>query len=237
MSTRSLQAICYPSPRFDGTRIFYHWLGSVLHSDMHVLNLGAGPQTGHPLRILKGRVRQVVGADIDPIVLDNEELDAAVLIGADGTLPFPDACFDTVFSDYVLEHVEDPGRFFGEVRRVLKPGGSFFFRTPNLFHYVAIAARCTPHWFHHLVANRVRGAAKDQHAPWPTFYRANTRRRLQNLAHASGFQSCDLRMVETDPAYLSFFAPLYLLGVAYERTVNAHHALSGMRANIFGRLQ
>ena len=38
-------------------------------------------------------------------------------------LPFPDAAFDLVVSGLVLEHLRDPGPFFGEARRVLTPDG------------------------------------------------------------------------------------------------------------------
>jgi ubiquinone/menaquinone biosynthesis C-methylase UbiE len=38
-------------------------------------------------------------------------------------LPFPDRAFDLVVSGLVLEHVRDLRRFFGEARRVLRPGG------------------------------------------------------------------------------------------------------------------
>jgi SAM-dependent methyltransferase len=39
------------------------------------------------------------------------------------TLDFPDASFDVVYARYLLEHVADPGRVVGEMRRVAKPGG------------------------------------------------------------------------------------------------------------------
>ena len=37
-------------------------------------------------------------------------------------LPFADATFDFVFSDQVLEHVQDHVRAFAEIERVMKPG-------------------------------------------------------------------------------------------------------------------
>lgn len=38
-------------------------------------------------------------------------------------LPFPDATFDVVSMSYMLRHIEDLVRAFGEARRVLRPGG------------------------------------------------------------------------------------------------------------------
>jgi malonyl-CoA O-methyltransferase len=38
-------------------------------------------------------------------------------------LPFESASFDRVVSGLVLEHLEDLGGFFGQARRVLRPGG------------------------------------------------------------------------------------------------------------------
>ena len=42
-------------------------------------------------------------------------------------LPFPDEAFDAVVATLVLCSVADPGRCLSEVRRVLRPGGSFVF--------------------------------------------------------------------------------------------------------------
>jgi ubiquinone/menaquinone biosynthesis C-methylase UbiE len=40
-----------------------------------------------------------------------------------GTLPFPDDCFDVVFSNQSLEHVHDTGEAISEIARVLRPRG------------------------------------------------------------------------------------------------------------------
>lgn len=46
-------------------------------------------------------------------------------------LPHAEGTFDTVVSCETIEHVADPRRALGELRRVLKPGGRLFLTTPN----------------------------------------------------------------------------------------------------------
>ncbi|MET7242667.1 class I SAM-dependent methyltransferase [Methylobacterium sp. EM32] len=48
------------------------------------------------------------------------------------TLPFPDASFDVVFSMLSLHCVQDIGRSFSEIARVLRPGGRFIGQTASL---------------------------------------------------------------------------------------------------------
>ncbi len=47
------------------------------------------------------------------------------------SLPYEDQCFDLVMSFDVLEHLSDVEQHLCEVRRVLKPGGSYLLQTPN----------------------------------------------------------------------------------------------------------
>ncbi len=234
MTSAELLRKYYPGEAWDGTKLFYDWLRSGLNKDFVVLNMGAGATSSKRLRSLRGEVRKVVGADIDEAVLRNEDLDQAVVIG--DVLPFPDESFDAGWSDFVFEHVESPREFLAEIRRVLKPGARFYFRTPNKRHYVSLIARATPHWFHDLVANRVRGLSARAHEPYPTFFRLNSRREIMRHAEAAGFREVEIRFVECEPSYLVFHAVPFLLGVAYERTVNRFDALTGLRANIFGRM-
>jgi SAM-dependent methyltransferase len=42
-------------------------------------------------------------------------------------LPFPDRHFDVVWTEHVQMNIADKGRFYGEIARVLKPGGQFAF--------------------------------------------------------------------------------------------------------------
>lgn len=231
-----LMARYYSEPRFDGTTQFYDWVRSLARPEHRVLNLGAGPATKQPIRILKGEVTEIVGADIDPVVLVNEEIDRGILID-DYRLEVPDGYFDLAYSDYVLEHVEHPDRFLAEVCRVLKPGASYLFRTPNKHHYVALVSGWTPHWFHRRVANPVRKLDEEAHEPWPTYYRMNTRSRLRSLARSAGLAELELRMIECEPSYLQFHIVPFLAGMAYERMVNSTDRMAGLRVNILGRMR
>jgi SAM-dependent methyltransferase len=227
-----VNALGYP-----GAHTFYGWVREVTTPRTIMLNLGAGgPAPRHKIRVFRGEVARVVGADPDPEVINNSELDEAHVLRDHGRLPFADDCFDLVLSDWVVEHVAEPIWFLKEVRRVLRSGGSFFFRTPNKRHYVGLIASMTPHWFHELVANRARGLSSDEHEPWPTYYRLNTLQDIQSAGCQAGFRSMEVRTWEGPPVYMVFNSAAFLLGVAFERVVNRFEALAFARANLFARM-
>ena len=49
-----------------------------------------------------------------------------------GVLPYDDDSFDVAVAVEVLEHVDGHDHFFAEVARVLKPGATLLFTTPNI---------------------------------------------------------------------------------------------------------
>lgn len=90
-----------------------------------VLDLGCG--VGHSFQLLAPR--ETVGMDLDPAALEGQE--RQTVVGDMRSIPFPDASFDSILSVHSIEHVPDPERVLAEARRVLAPGGTAVFVTPN----------------------------------------------------------------------------------------------------------
>lgn len=98
----------------------------------HVLEIGVG--TGWSLAHYPDGVEAIVGLEPNEGMLARAERRAAasnrrvgLVRGSAEALPFADDSFDTVTSMLVLCTVADPARALAEVRRVLRPGGSFLF--------------------------------------------------------------------------------------------------------------
>jgi SAM-dependent methyltransferase len=195
---------CYPEraiagfSRVDSTFLFYSYINALVSPSSAVLDLGAGrgaevlTTSSHFKRNLvnlKGRVARVVGADVDRAVLDNPFLDEAVVIRADGELPFPDSAFDVIFSDWVLEHVEDPGRFTRELKRILKPGGWFCARTPNKLGLISLGANLVPNSLHARLL-RVLQPSREAIDVFPTRYRLNTLGAVRRHFPPSQWSNC-----------------------------------------------
>lgn len=99
-----------------------------------VLDLGCG--VGYGTALLAERARRAVGIDLDPDAIayarrrygatnvEYREDDALALGLVDGS-------FDVVCSFETIEHVADRDALLREVRRVLRPGGSFLVSTPR----------------------------------------------------------------------------------------------------------
>ena len=97
-------------------------------ADAHVLDYGCG--AGQIVTLLRARGIDARGCDVFyeggdySAQVQGGLLGAAIRrMGEDGAIPFPDASFDLIVNNQVLEHVLDLDRVLSEFARVLKPGG------------------------------------------------------------------------------------------------------------------
>ncbi len=200
------------------TARFQRWIAARLTPDSRVLDLGCG----------RGGVVERLGATgqwcgCDPDLYSLEEHRAVGLRRSQvlsERLPFADAAFDVVIASWVLEHLPHPLATWREIARVLRPGGRFFFLTPNRDHPIPRASA----WLARLKAvqaplvNAIYGrAAADT---FPVHYRANSFTTLEHLAVQSGLHLVQLEWVD-DPSYLVLTDARFALAVCLEMLLPA----------------
>jgi SAM-dependent methyltransferase len=112
------------------TPIFRRHLGG---GGLRILESGCG--TGRWMAFFERLGNRPVGLDdsAGPLRVARAHDAALPLVRADALRsPFRANVFDAAFSSYVAEHFEEgPERLFGEIHRVLKPGGLFFVVVPH----------------------------------------------------------------------------------------------------------
>ena len=155
-------------------------------------------------------------------------LGTAVTLGNLALLPFRDGVFHLIVSRSVIEHLEDPGAVFTELRRVLKPGGRLVFTTPNKHYYSSVVARMIPFSWKDYYLQRVFGEEGYDH--FPVFYRANTKSALQRVARVAGLRVESVQALRHFPYYFLFSPLLFRLGMLYDWTITALR-LDGLQSN------
>ena len=189
----------------DGTLDFYCKVGSLISPEMTVLDLGAGRGAWFEdgdinvirnMRLLKGKVKEVIACDVDKIVLENKSADTC-LIMVDNKIPCKDNSIDLIISDFVIEHIEDTKGYFYEIDRVLKTNGYFCARTPHKFHYVSCAARIVRNSQHSRFLHWVQPGRKEEDI-FPTAYKMNT---LKDISEIFSKYHNNTFIYKSDPAY------------------------------------
>ncbi|HVR72602.1 MAG TPA: class I SAM-dependent methyltransferase [Vicinamibacteria bacterium] len=149
--------------------------GVVLHG--RVLDAGCGG--GGTALSLAEEADFAVGLDLEARFRDagtrlarEKRSGRVAFVQGDGArLPFPDGCFDVVFSHSVIEHVSSAPDYLRECHRVLRPGGVLYLSTAP---YLSLAGAHLPRLLVpiplHLVVGRRRAFAAfcwlARRAPW-----------------------------------------------------------------------
>ncbi len=114
--------------RFSGQKLLY-WLPE--QTDLTVLDLGSG--TGYFTELLAEKYKNVIGLDLSSSMLEyakNERCNTIQWLQADAhKLPFQDESIDLIYSNLMIQWCDPLDDTLQEIRRILKPGGSFIFTT------------------------------------------------------------------------------------------------------------
>jgi SAM-dependent methyltransferase len=121
------------------------------------------------------------------------------------SLPLQSCSVDFIVCRWLFEHLETPSQAMLEFSRVLKRGGFLYIKTPNLLNYTMMLSRATPVSF-----QKMFRSVTGQRENIPTFYRANTKRKLTKLATNSGFVVRRLESYSYSYMYYCFNMELFL---------------------------
>ncbi len=195
----------------DGTIMFYQHVQAchIAVDAKNVLDFGAGRggalvkalEDGETYRayLLDQRSlgAHVTACDIEDAVLSHPAADEKVVMESDERLPFANASFDLIVSDFAFEHIEKPEAISAELVRVLRPGGMLCARTPNRYSYVALAASIMPEKLYAGVLKKAQPNRQDQDK-FEVIYKMNDAQALRAI-----FPGCEVlvRYPNFEPSY------------------------------------
>jgi SAM-dependent methyltransferase len=218
--------------RVDSSVDFYTRINALLRPEFVVLDFGAGrggaAGSGNTfvgdLMRLRGKVKKVIGVDIDPAIHQNPWLDEARVVAPDAPLPFADASYDRLISDWTREHIVDVESITSQRARVLKPGCWLCARTPNRWGYIALGARLTPRRLQAAILHSVQ-PGREEIDVFPKYYRLNTSREINKWFKTGEFEKY-LYTVNSEPAYFGTSRTLWRIALlAFRMTPEAFGAI------------
>lgn len=233
-----LQRQIAPGLRYSQS-VFEERLADYTRNARRWLDLGCGHRllpewrAGAEDKLVSG-VPFVVGVDSDVSAIRRHRSIRYLCGGDVARLPFRDGSFDLITANMVVEHLADPEMQFAEVFRVLAPGGTFVFHTPNVRSYVIALARLLPDGTKRFLAGVLEG--RDAVDVYPTYYRANDASRIATLATRRGFQTANIEFVASSPAF-AMVPPLLVPELFWIRQLQLRPGLAKYRHTLICALQ
>lgn len=202
------------NPGWDDTLVIFSRLfGEVAKANTNLLDLGCG-RANVVIDDHRAKIARAVGIDANmEAVAGNDQLDE-IVVGNVNELPFADASFDVVISQWMLEHLEYPEKAFAEVCRVLKPGGYFLFVTPYAYSSIILAKRFVGSALTKRILKRLYG--REEADCFQTYYRANTEKDLVDKLAKAGFKNGTI-VKNPDSSYWAFNRAVYKVALLVEK--------------------
>ena len=210
---------------------------SNLTSTTTVLDYGCG-RTAPNLVRWKHAGRKLFGVDLIDFTVSDPDLTLIKTClpepNLTWTLPIASGSVDLITARSVVEHLRDPRKVFTELNRVLKPCGAIVFLTANFWDYGSLIAAVIPNSLHPKIVAKVEG--RKENDTFPTEYRANTRGEIESISRNTGFKISEFEYLTQYPNYLQFSAPLFAVGIAYERFTKNVRGMGFLRSWILCKL-
>lgn len=214
MITTAVQVLAPPGRSLP---VFAKWVAEACEPGSTVLNIGAGVNRSGPLLPLMRKSPYLVGVDPDEAIHSNQTLQERHRTSLQAFAPGHADEYDVTLAVYVLEHIEDPFGFTTACHRVLKPGGSFFALTLNVWQYFGALTRTLSRFrLSDPVLGMLKGNGELHSHHFPPEYRLNSIRTISRHLEAAGFRSVEFRCFEATERYqwylpgaLRWFPPAY----------------------------
>lgn len=197
--------------------VFPPWIAEACDAHSLILDVGAGRDRNRIDEFLQPRVSCLVGIDPTRDIFENPSVHEQHQTSLEDFAKGYDDKFDVLFAMMVLEHVTHPVEFFSACRALLKPGGTFFAVTPNLWHYFGLITNCCSmlrmeEW----VLDRLIGTRRKAEYHFPTAYQINSPSAIRRMLTRTGFRSVEFRCFDAPYGYnyvipqpLRWFPQLY----------------------------
>jgi SAM-dependent methyltransferase len=166
-----------------------------------------------------------VGLDIEKNAnsfVDNNT--GAYVIATSESLPFKEGSFNFITSRYTFEHLEKPEISLKEIRRVLKPRGTFTMQTTNRKNPAIFFARLVPFRIKKIIYKKIFKNIPS--GTFKTFYKINT---PEAIARQSGYLNLQKLILVEDLLCQSRL--LYYASLSLFKIINKFH-LDSIKNNI-----
>lgn len=162
------------------------------HEKYHGVFVDGGCGKEQFLQRYSSNFKYCIGFDIEH---DGKQCNSKNVMYSYGDLeyiPLRGSSVDVFLTNFVLEHIKHPERFFEEIGRVIKPNGVFVLWTPNAHSpsgaLIKMLPVCVTRTLKHLFF-------KDKDY-YPTYYRANTVSELNRMLKKAGFTRVYIKMID-----------------------------------------